>query len=656
MDVFTSAAGKTYEYTALKPNEVRLMVLHPGRPGHNSHRDQPLRCSLLTLTFDDAQRREYEALSYVCSASNLYGYSAQNYPEEVGKPNLEAPLPNECRIWCQHEVAEKSGFRNVTKNLIEGLSRLRYTSEDRVLWVDAMCINQDDNDAEKATQVPLMARIYSCASQVIIWLGETLSRPFTDVVLNRRDITESAFDYVTWVNKLEPKMRDLDFYRSTRPGDMLGTVNMMLAMFQELLWRCEWFQRTWTFQEAVMAKQATVICGGHQASWDALHEACRFNSRGMQLPSDILHHERIVNAIVLVLEVQRLRKLRCLPENTNRECLTNADPWRFDQLLHAIRSKNAACLHDKVYAVLSMASGQNLPRPDYSASLSKVYCDVAQCLSRNLERGWISVLSYAELPNRDIADELKELPSWAPNWSMPTDTAPISWYADFRAAGITVDNCFVLENKEGNQNPPLLSIRGARLFTVHTVAKASHEDKDELINMPWEPTESYPLTNEEYLVAYSKVARPDIMELTNPQEDPFRPCRSPFWEGLENFSARQLAKAGLEYHYDRSISGHRHYSHLRQSRPIPGRRVGFAPIHMDRRLFLGSSGCLGLAPLATRKGDYVCLFLGGEVLYVIRPVLNGHFTFVGECFVYGLMHGEAMEGLSEARVEDFILQ
>jgi hypothetical protein len=656
MDGFAPAAENTYEYTGLKPDEIRLMILHPGIAGPNSHRDQRLRCTLVTLALDDAQRRGYEALSYVWSGGNLYGYSAQLYPEEMGRPNQQAPLPNKCRIWCQHEEAEKSGFRKVTGNLIEALSRLRHASETRILWVDALCINQDDKDAEKATQVPLMARIYSCASQVLIWLGDALSRPITDVMFNRPDITDAAFDHIAWVNQLEPQMRNLDTYLSTRPKDFFNLVIERFEMFQEFLARCVWFQRTWIFQEAVMAEQATVICGGHQASWDALHEACSFDGRGMEQQSDLIHRENNVEATKFVLEIQCLSKQRPSPEIPDRTRLTDAGPWRFDRLLHTIRSKSATRLHDKIYAVLGMASGQDLPRPDYDAPLSKVYCDAARCLSRSLDGGWISVLNYAELSDQNIAEELKGLPSWVPDWSRPTNAGPVSWYAGFRAAGISAANCFVLENKEGNLDRPLLSIRGARLFTVDRVATASHEDEYEPIDMPWEMTEMYPLNNESYLVAYSKVTRPGTIELTNPKEDIFRPHPSPFWESLETCTARQSERAGRKYQYDRTISKPPFYSHLPRGTPTTDLRVGFTPMHKGRRLFLGSSGCLGLAPLATRRGDHVCLFFGGEVLYVIRPVPNGRFTFVGECFVYGLMHGEAMESLPKVRIEDFILE
>ncbi|CAH0054825.1 unnamed protein product [Clonostachys solani] len=59
----------------------------------------------------------------------------------------------------------------VTENCANALRRLRYRSRPRTLWVDAICINQEDV-AERSHQVDMMAEIYACAKQVVIYLGE----------------------------------------------------------------------------------------------------------------------------------------------------------------------------------------------------------------------------------------------------------------------------------------------------------------------------------------------------------------------------------------------------------------------------------------------------------------------------------------------------
>jgi hypothetical protein len=59
----------------------------------------------------------------------------------------------------------------VTENLYAALLRLRYRSFDRFLWVDAICINQE-NGQEKEHQIQYMPKIYGLANCVIVWLGE----------------------------------------------------------------------------------------------------------------------------------------------------------------------------------------------------------------------------------------------------------------------------------------------------------------------------------------------------------------------------------------------------------------------------------------------------------------------------------------------------
>jgi hypothetical protein len=149
------------------------MFLQPGKTGRNSYRDpgQELQYSLAVLTLDGAQNLGYEALSYVWHAGNYYGFAASPYPEEMYPPNTKLLLPCEYRIYCHYgrECAgsinrrsflvsnsqtaatairgpEPLNFLQISPNLIETLSRLRYPSQVRLLWVDSVCINQKDQE------------------------------------------------------------------------------------------------------------------------------------------------------------------------------------------------------------------------------------------------------------------------------------------------------------------------------------------------------------------------------------------------------------------------------------------------------------------------------------------------------------------------------
>jgi hypothetical protein len=75
----------------------------------------------------------------------------------------------------------------VTANCEAALRKLRNRDSERILWIDAICINQDKT-LERNHQVTLMRDIYSKASRVVVWLGKAsvnvdpeTSRPYTDL-------------------------------------------------------------------------------------------------------------------------------------------------------------------------------------------------------------------------------------------------------------------------------------------------------------------------------------------------------------------------------------------------------------------------------------------------------------------------------------------
>jgi hypothetical protein len=59
----------------------------------------------------------------------------------------------------------------VTNNLKSALHHIHLKDKSRKIWIDVICINQKD-DIEKSQRVRQMAKIYSKASKVLVWLGE----------------------------------------------------------------------------------------------------------------------------------------------------------------------------------------------------------------------------------------------------------------------------------------------------------------------------------------------------------------------------------------------------------------------------------------------------------------------------------------------------
>lgn len=127
-----------YEGLSHKPTMTRMILLLP-----HEDREAPVECELVEYDLAKGGNRSqnYEALSYCW---------------ETG----ERP----------HSVSLGGKALSVTKNLNMALKYLRDPQLKRALWIDAICINQEDI-AEKNKQIPLMGQIYAQASQVIVWLG-----------------------------------------------------------------------------------------------------------------------------------------------------------------------------------------------------------------------------------------------------------------------------------------------------------------------------------------------------------------------------------------------------------------------------------------------------------------------------------------------------
>jgi hypothetical protein len=72
-----------------------------------------------------------------------------------------------------------------------------------------------------------------------------------------------------------------------------------------------------------------------------------------------------------------------------------------------------------------------------------------------------------------------------------------------------------------------------------------------------------------------------------------------------------------------------------------------------RRVFATEGTYSGLGPLGIEKGDEICIFLGFSTPSIIRPRQAGGYVLVGECYIYGLMDGEALcHGREEEEEEE----
>lgn len=149
-----------YIYQPLGPLEIRLLVLAPGEPSDE------IQVRLHHVDLQNAPDVDFEALSYVWGT----------------------PEPSQ-RVMVDAEGG-RSQFLPVRDNLAGALRRIRDPTTPKALWVDALCLNQGD-DEEKSQQVPFMAEIYRRAACVIVWLGP--ERDGSDSAMGMlRDLGEHA--------------------------------------------------------------------------------------------------------------------------------------------------------------------------------------------------------------------------------------------------------------------------------------------------------------------------------------------------------------------------------------------------------------------------------------------------------------------------------
>ncbi|KAL1608429.1 hypothetical protein SLS60_003371 [Paraconiothyrium brasiliense] len=195
-----------YSYDALKEsNMIRLLILYPFLAA-----EDVLCCSLRSVGQTEAVSSKYEALSYTW-----------------GDP------------FFVHKMQLETGSISITESLDSALRALRLSDKPRVLWVDAVCIDQQNN-AEKAQQLPHMSWIYASASQVVIWLGED-----TDRTAKAGFEVAKELHRLTWALGLPEATSDNeDQYDEYMPKFEAKLRSIGCTQFFNILAKA-WFTRTW---------------------------------------------------------------------------------------------------------------------------------------------------------------------------------------------------------------------------------------------------------------------------------------------------------------------------------------------------------------------------------------------------------------------------
>jgi len=347
-----SSSLPPYAYSLLQPWQTRILCLHPTETCTGvGNSDSQLRGDLLTANLHALDGVTIEGDSKIIS------YRALSY--SWGHPELPEVLV------CNGKT------RPISRSNAAALKALRHTTKSIYLWIDAICINQEDAQ-EESQQVAEMLLIYKKAQSVTAWLGEADNETLLALACIR--------------NAKLFRILPPEIHKSGHDGSCL---NQLRAMHKALLafYETPWLRRTWIRQEIFGAGQLVMQCGPHQISWDDFIQGPRIMVAIQSLqPDQIVISQDAEASLASLLEEAQLNAR--VPRSGVKPPRTLTEVLLASQLFEVTDQR------DTFYAILGMCNvstytnfadevseGQRAAvLVDYSKSVIEVSNDVSLCM------------------------------------------------------------------------------------------------------------------------------------------------------------------------------------------------------------------------------------------------------------------------------------
>ncbi|KAH7391831.1 hypothetical protein BKA66DRAFT_458562 [Pyrenochaeta sp. MPI-SDFR-AT-0127] len=454
----------------------------------------------------------------------------------------------------------------------------------------------------------------------------------------------------------------------------------MLAKFLE----SSWFERCWVVQEVVVSQgDPLILCGDQQLLWSVFQKAIVWLSQHTAFRTD---------RMVLINSIKTISGRQEWDHNESANVVSG-----LPTLLLLTTLFRATDPKDNIFSLLGLTketrSTNEWPKvlnPDYSRSVQDLYREVTKYCIRT--EGNLSILSQCDCSYSRVKES--SFPSWVPRWDLIPSTRRIS---AFRWTS-TPDNCQnVIETfNEASKGTTLamdeethinvLRLRGLRLSNVDvclpTVAiedpasppglpehlylfletkipefyNICKEKVRHTSSMPFDKTfflvtsagltpDNQDASHEPLMHFHAFLARTkNTLKKDQPDLDPTESLRSMVKSSLQITMPGSVSPQMATAEGDDSRSTHDRKGESERVRPNPARYLTGLMRLLNRRLFITASGQLGLGPAHMMSGDVVVVLFGGNVPYILRPLESGQWVFVGECYIEGLMRGEAVRG------------
>lgn len=614
------SAARPYKYQPLPLFWARAVALHPSILWTRAVRlhpaidaAAPLKCSIENIALHNLG--DLEAVSYAW-----------------GEPKYSDRL-----------LVDDGSYLCITPSLGILLKAVRLPSSERKLWIDAICINQRD-EKEKSYQVQHMAEIYRRAKRVLIWVGESDER------------SQKLFQAVN--NTGNPNSTgsssSLSFEDENDIRDLVEQSPELISHF----FQRSWFERRWVIQELALAKEATMICG--KESSDFQHLFGVINYYNIFLPEKCQTPLETLRALSFIQGKEKK------PEWDLRAAI-------FRSLTSFFYAK-CSVDHDRIYALMGILNNMYGTGPggrgptkrftfdvDYEEPLVRTYTRFAKLLLVLHDLGPASVLRHAiAIPRQYPARQ--ELPSWVPDWRQPQISKSFveEWDdlgSQFDAGGRKA--AFRVSKKSPSSTHAHLEIDG---FMVGQITKRSPAIPDLGLVSADEMKAHITLW---CLLFLEYKGRPSIDNLSSRLVEEFvriitaNKENYPIAKNQDSRPSHEALADWILFLKDFCVSWELNYQTILS-------RISELPSHgdpqlfeelvsqhlitvQDRALFVTDNERMGLCTPNARAGDFVVIFFGFEVPFILRPIVSATqhgthkqlFELAGECYLHELMDGEA---------------
>lgn len=326
-----------YKYKPIDLGKTAIRLIHL----HGGQYDNPIFCEIEEVLLGD-EGVPYHAVSYT--------WGRNSFEESV---NIVDPVDGSVRSL------------GITKSLFSALKHLRDRVQERWLWADGICIDQN-NPKERAHQVSQMRRVYSEAERVIIWLGDFASDDPDDATASDIDVLmryASRLDKKVISGMTPPFGTKAWEEQLHNEGVSAWAVGKMTTAMRTLL-QNPWFKRVWIIQEVVSARSAVVVCGDNGY-------AHSISTRTFVLLPSLLgiDPDAQSQSILDVMPLLRGQRKGGWIRGANLQTL-----------LVKFRDSQCSEQRDFIYALLGMAADGRTIIPDYEIQEEVVFANVLSYL------------------------------------------------------------------------------------------------------------------------------------------------------------------------------------------------------------------------------------------------------------------------------------